>query len=344
MTSTFKWTRQAEQLGIASFDNIFDLFNMIVGGDDFDITRTTSKTIKFDGTLGFGGYSLDLTLTAKGRGFSFDDGDLVSGSFRSMKLDLNLDNDGSARLFTVKKLDISSGDLVAAIDTEDLGGDSLTVENLFYADGVRYVGTNASDEVGRNISFVDGQPFGFEGVDRIITRGGDDNVDAGDGDDLISGGNGNDTLRGGLGEDTIKGGKGDDEIFGDANHFDGAYFVGQNDRILGGNGRDTIDSGAGDDVVDGGRGPDFLVDAEGTNTFIFRGNSGHDLMWDVNNNGAILDIRTDDPITTTFINLEDELTDGPWAGEYFDRGYLIEWGNNSLLVQTYADIDEFTFL
>lgn len=146
--------------------------------------------------------------------------------------------------------------------------------------------------------------LGGTGNDSIFAGAGDDDVDGGDGDDFqqLAGGNdvalggasddtingqaGNDRITGGRGADSINGGSGADTLIGQS----GSDFIkggGRGDLITAGGGRDTIKAGAGDDIVngnggrdliDGGAGADLLIGGGGRDTFIFRNNSGDDIV------------------------------------------------------------------
>ncbi len=134
-----------------------------------------------------------------------------------------------------------------------------------------------------------------EAGDDIITGGisGNDTYHGGSGDDLINGGYGsclmygdagNDSLGCNFGNDTLYGGSGDDWLFGlggnnllygdvgndtlDMNNATSGHntFVGGkgNDHLFGGASNDTYEFSAGD-------GKDYIEDAEGSNTLIFKG-------------------------------------------------------------------------
>jgi uncharacterized protein len=82
-----------------------------------------------------------------------------------------------------------------------------------------------------------------------------------EGEDIITGLNGIDRLEGWGGADQLWGGNGDDQLFGGESI----------DRLYGENGADRLDGGTGDDILSGGRGSD---------TFVFKGNFGHDVVTD----------------------------------------------------------------
>lgn len=102
---------------------------------------------------------------------------------------------------------------------------------------------------------------GLDGDDSLAGMGGDDTLVGGRGQDEMFGGDDNDTLSGGSGADTLDGGDGDDVLQGSVG----------DDEIAGGAGRDKINGGLGDDVLTGGAGRDL---------FVFRGQSGQDVITD----------------------------------------------------------------
>lgn len=156
---------------------------------------------------------------------------------------------------------------------------------------------------------------GSRGGDQVQGGSGADTVSAGLGDDFIRGGIGSDSLHGGLGNDMVYGntgsdtigseegansffgGQGDDYISGGA---DADFIMGnrdadivygnsgsdiiygnqQNDTIFGGDGGDTLYGGQNNDVLEGGAGDDALHGNLGGDQFIFRTNSGVDVIYD----------------------------------------------------------------
>lgn len=123
--------------------------------------------------------------------------------------------------------------------------------------------------------FIHGQ----DGNDLLIGAQGDDRIAGGHGDDRIQGGDGFDRLRGEFGNDTIYGGAGNDLISGGLAH-DFLRGDGGNDRVSGDVGNDVLWGDLGNDSLDGGAGDDRLRGGGGADTFIFRGNVGHDRVLD----------------------------------------------------------------
>lgn len=130
--------------------------------------------------------------------------------------------------------------------------------------------------------------FAGEGNDLMRGGLGDDVFNGNQGNDSIFGGNGNDTLSGGKNHDLVQGGSGDDVIMGgqgrdtlSGNNGDDTLFGGQSrDLLFGGKGDDVINAGSGRDTIYGGTGDDTISGGSGADEFIFRGNSGADVITD----------------------------------------------------------------
>ena len=148
--------------------------------------------------------------------------------------------------------------------------------------------------------------IGFDGFDRAgtTTIGFAARINGGAGDDQIYGGDLGNDLFGGTGNDYLIGGKLDDWLFGgDGNDIlvasgglgdmlDGGA---GNDTLLGDNSEDWMIGGAGDDVLrgfdgmdvlEGGAGRDLLQGGEGGDIYIFRSDSGIDIISDAGKNGT----------------------------------------------------------
>lgn len=139
-----------------------------------------------------------------------------------------------------------------------------------------------------NTGAGDDTVLGGAGNDNIGGMAGRDFVRAGAGDDTIAwndpvgdvvfGGQGNDTILGGnVAADEIHGGNGDDLIRAFATSPEAAT---ASDRLFGDRGNDAVIGGNADDIIDGGRGDDVLTGNDGADTFVFRRNSGDDLVTD----------------------------------------------------------------
>ncbi|WP_187363406.1 putative Ig domain-containing protein [Massilia frigida] len=93
----------------------------------------------------------------------------------------------------------------------------------------------------------------------------------------ITGGGRDDSLFGGGGADIVNGGAGDDHLEGN----DGA------DVLNGGTGKDKLLGGSGDDKLDGGVGNDLLNAGEGNDTYVFSGDYGNDVIYDLGGVGHV---------------------------------------------------------
>ena len=155
---------------------------------------------------------------------------------------------------------------------------------------------------------------GTGGANLIAGFQGDDILEGLAGDDWLYGGDGKDTLEGGAGEDTLDGGRGVDELRG-----------GENDDTLdGGGGGDTLEGGAGDDTLDGGGGGDTLEGGAGADTYVFRGDFGADTIRGETDDGSEL-------------HFQDATGVGDFLFVREDGGVRISIGDNSVLIQSYAD-------
>lgn len=112
--------------------------------------------------------------------------------------------------------------------------------------------------------------LGGAGGDMISTGAGDDIVLGSGGADVATLGEGDDFATGGSGADALYGQAGDDTLIGDAG----------NDFVAGGAGDDVLLGGAGADTLSGGAGDDLMAGGAGADTYIFNGDSGHDIIAD----------------------------------------------------------------
>lgn len=112
----------------------------------------------------------------------------------------------------------------------------------------------------------DDNAFEGNGGDDSLEGGiGNDSLHGGDGDDSLNGGSDDDTLNGSAGNDDVVGGTGNDSVSGSAGHDDLRGNDGDDD-LHGGYGRDTIGGGTGDDSMSGSYGDDDLVGGRGDDT------------------------------------------------------------------------------
>lgn len=153
-------------------------------------------------------------------------------------------------------------------------------DDVVIAQGVRIeraVGSNFDDGI-----------TGNELANRIVARGGDDEVDAQGGRDYVIGGGGDDRVFGGADHDRLTGQGGNDTMFGQtgndllAGHAGNDLLVGNGgrDRLFGGTGNDTLNGGGHIDRLVGGQGNDRLFGGGGADRFIFRPGDGADLVGD----------------------------------------------------------------
>ena len=144
----------------------------------------------------------------------------------------------------------ADGNPVIGFESGDTSSYNFQVADTAIDEDITAVGTRDSDLLRGGLG--DDTLFGRQGDDVLFGNGGDDRLTGNRGDDELAGGDGQDLLRGGKGEDTLLGGAGDDRLKG----------------------------GAGDDLLDGGSGADRLWGGEGEDRFVFRSDSGHDVIED----------------------------------------------------------------
>ncbi len=121
---------------------------------------------------------------------------------------------------------------------------------------------------------------GSDNRDIVAGSGGDDTISGGKGRDILRGGSGDDTIRGGDARDIIRGDSGDDTLYGDAG----------DDVVLGDAGEDTLYGGADDDILYGGSGNDTLTGGAGSDTFLYKGSAGEDIIKDFNTSEDTIDL------------------------------------------------------
>lgn len=199
------------------------------------------------------------------------------------------------------------------------------VENLVLTGTGRQSGTgNASSndiEGGSGNNKLDGGA----GDDTLSGEGGDDKLVGGAGNDVLDGGTGNDLMTGGAGDDVyvldgandrIEERKGDgvdsvqssqsfklernlenleltgtDPVNGTGNNGANVLLGNGAANVLGGGGgSDTLDGAGGGDVLIGGTGDDVLRGGAGADVFVFKGNSGDDVILDFEDGVDLLKI------------------------------------------------------
>ncbi|HEX2590376.1 MAG TPA: hypothetical protein VHL34_02720 [Rhizomicrobium sp.] len=146
--------------------------------------------------------------------------------------------------------------------------------------------------------------------DVILSNGFGSSLDSAKGHILgtITGGTAGDSVIAGSDDDTITGNDGNDNLSGRAG----------DDSILGGSGKDTITGGKGDDVMGGGA---------ATDTFVFSGHFGNDIITDFAASGANHDImKFSHNDFADYADLQAHMTQ-------VGADVLISHGDDSVLVQ-----------
>ncbi|WP_323690456.1 calcium-binding protein [Rhizobium sp. AN95] len=143
-----------------------------------------------------------------------------------------------------------------------------------------FIGFNGFDRAGKT-------EIGFAA--RMNGGAGDDQIYGGDlGNDLF-GGAGNDLLIGGKLDDWLFGGDGDDVLLSGGGLGDVLDGGSGNDRLLGDDSEDWLSGGTGDDVLrgfagndilEGGAGRDILIGGDGADRYVYRVDSGVDVISD----------------------------------------------------------------
>lgn len=174
----------------------------------------------------------------------------------------------------------------------------------------------------------------FDGNDRLYGSKWRDRIAGGEGNDLIRGGAGHDTLLGGAGNDTLVGGSGRDVLNGGKGNdkIEGGYGA---DALRGDSGADYLLGGGGDDTLEGGAGNDRLRGGAGSDVFVFRGNSGSDVIGDFTRDDSLAlggkfwaDGRTAADIVEDFAARKGD-------------GILLDNGDTSIFVRGMTNLDDF---
>ncbi|WP_420403776.1 calcium-binding protein [Nisaea sp.] len=121
--------------------------------------------------------------------------------------------------------------------------------------------------------------FGGTHDDVIYGNIGDDTIASDDGADSFFGGQGNDEIAGGAGDDMLMGNRDSDVAYGNIGS-DVVYGNQQDDTLFGGAGNDTLYGGQDADVLEGGKDDDALHGNLGGDQFVFRNDSGVDVIYD----------------------------------------------------------------
>lgn len=102
--------------------------------------------------------------------------------------------------------------------------------------------------------------------------------------------------------------------------------------VSGGLGDDDITGGSGDDLLNGGGDDDLLTGGLGIDTFIFEGNTGHDIITDFSISNDILDLNS----------IFDSLSDVLGASSQAGNDTLIELDNDSSVLLVGVGVDALT--
>ncbi|MBP2597841.1 calcium-binding protein, partial [Agrobacterium tumefaciens] len=148
-----------------------------------------------------------------------------------------------------------------------------------------FIGFNGFDRAGKTeIGFAaringgagDDQIYGGDLGNDLFGGAGSDFLIGGKLDDWLFGGDGDDVLLagGGLG-DVLDGGSGNDRLLGDDSE----------DWLSGGSGDDMLRGFAGNDVLEGGAGRDILIGGDGSDRYVYRVDSGVDVITDSGTTG-----------------------------------------------------------
>ncbi len=214
----------------------------------------------------------------------------------------------------------------AGVDTLDVSSEPSTKSMTVNINANGTSGTlNGLDTV-----VGDGADVTFEGVERIVTGGGSDNINGqtatgslnlstGGGDDSVITGVGNDVVDSGTGDDTIDATTGgDDTIYGgDGNDL---IMIGDgNNLVYAGAGNDTVAGRAGNDIIYGGAGSDILYGGDGNDTIVM--GSGDTIYGGAGNDVFTIDTSLSGNDTITIVGGTEagtrdvlDLTGGPRAG------------------------------
>ena len=336
MKITVKWTKAADGIGIGQPRYVSDIFDVMTGNDGFD-AMLSATGIEIVGDTRLEGLNVTLKLKINGEGLTYTpDGDLVGGTVTGFNL-FQITDVGEEALLRVRDWNVDGAALndAVALDDGGFGGDSRALDTILYGPGWNYFGVNSVNVITLDDGFTfDGDAVLFNGNDTFRLGRSDDTLDAQGGSDKVFAGGGNDTIRGGAGRDKLFGGRGDDDLTGDEGFFGGAR-----DVLNGGAGNDTLyGAGRGDRLI-GGRGSDLMDGGQGGDTYVFNDNSGHDFIFFERVGRDKLEFNTDETLMVEAVVVEETFESGPFEGQFFDRGYIITWGDNSVMVNTYANLD-----
>ncbi|WGE68748.1 hypothetical protein NYR78_07165 [Actinobacillus equuli subsp. haemolyticus] len=115
--------------------------------------------------------------------------------------------------------------------------------------------------------------YGEAGNDRVYAGIGNDKVYLDEGDDIANGNEDNDEIYGQIGKDVLYGDKGEDMLDGGID----------DDELYGGLSHDNLFGGEGNDILNGDAADDYLSGDLGSDTYIFSGAFGYDVIADAGN-------------------------------------------------------------
>ena len=253
---------------------------------------------------------------------ALDGNDLVSGFAGD---DVLSGNDGADTLEGGDDNDVlyggADGDLISGGDQNDVLSGGADADTLSGGDGAdTLVGGGGADSLiggagddladysasadtdgvtvhldGTTGSGGDAQGDVLSAFEILVGSGHNDSLKGTTGNDTLRGGDGDDTLDdgGGVGVDRLEGGDGADRLImtygGDAIGGDGGdtYVL----RAGGGTGDDLLKGGSGSDTLVGGAGNDTLAGGRGVDRFVFKAESGADVISDFKvGGGEVIDL------------------------------------------------------
>jgi len=239
--------------------------------------------------------------------------------------------------------DVERGYLSFARTGNDLtiwcNNDSLTIQgyyngaayeiNNFYFTNPKY-GTNGILTERENVVTGSGSTIMGNDMNQLLAGGKstNDSILGGTGNEWLSGWQGDDSLFGGEGDDWLYGQKGKDVLFGGTGS-DLLSGGGGNDILNGNEGADYLEGNGGDDTLLGGAGDDLLFGGAGNDIYAFEAGFGNDT----------LDIITDnDGLETLYMARNSTMSDPEFVQQ--GNNLLVDFGNESLLIQGWYTIDE----
>lgn len=206
-------------------------------------------------------------------------GFLLNGSGTTDLMQPALGNGTAAR---ISALDLA---MLADIGYEIATAGNDRIEGKNYADNIN--GLDGDDSIIGNAG--NDIVLGLNGNDTIYGNQNNDALFGNQGQDIIYGGDNEDTIQGGQQNDTLLGENGNDFVYGNLGD-DYCYGGTGDDIIYGGKDRDILIGEAGNDILSGDRGDDTLTGGAGRDTFVFRAESGVDVITDFSGGNDIIQV------------------------------------------------------